>query len=267
MSTYGENLNQQLNTDSRVLGQSQSPNLSNVTFPISLKKRHYSSKGVNEVLDTTFNDFEPRNVDRDIERFFKLHNDLFFDIPKEGEKSHETLFIKSKDFLSDYIDPKDAQIFELTEEIADLNEEILNLRLQLLSGSSQVTIPSSEGLFPDENQDDIPDIEQDFSNFGTPRRLILVPGDNDLKKILKNPNNEYYKDKHYGKQIYKFKKKVKKKKNRYIVYEGSKGKVGKRFIRDLKDGKSYKISKRHWKSKNRTKVFKAPSGTNPESAS
>ncbi len=257
--SISEELNNKLNGNS-----SQGPSLSNVVFPISLKKRHHSAKGVREVLDTSFNDFKPNNKDRDIERFFKLHDELFFDIPKEGEKSHEILFTKSKDFLSDYIDPKDAQIFELTEEVADLNEEILRLRLELISGSAQVSIPSSDDLFPDDNEDGIPDIEQQFSNFGTPKRVILVPTNSDLVKILSDPNCEYYKDKHYGQQIYKFKKKVEKKTNRFVVYQGSKGKAGKRYIKDLKDGKSYKIPKRHWKSKNRTKVFKPSVSTNPD---
>jgi hypothetical protein len=259
-------INEELNN--KISGNStqglQGPSLSNVVFPIALKKRQHSARGVREVLDTSFNDFEPNNKDRDIERFFKLHDELFFDIPKEGEKSHTILFVKSRDFLRDYIDPKDNTILELTEEIADLNEEILNLRLQLLSGSSQITIPTSDQFLPDENEDNIPDIEQDFSNFGSPRRLILVPSNNDLKKILKNPNCEYYKDKFYGQQIYKFKKKVNKKKNRFVIYEGSKGKKGKRYIRDLNSGNSYKIGKRHWKSKNREKIFKPPVATNPE---
>ena len=240
------------------------PSLSNVVFPIALKKRQHSARGIREVLDTSFNDFEPNNKDRDIERFFKLHDELFFDIPKEGEKSHTILFVKSRDFLRDFIDPKDNTILELTEEISDLNEEILNLRLQLLSGSSQIEIPTSEDLFPDDNEDGIPDIEQQFSNFGTPKKLILVPKNNDLAKILKNPDNEYYKDKHYGQQIYKFKKKVDKKTGRFVVYQGSKGKSGKRYIKDLKNGKSYKIAKRHWKAKNREKIFKPPSATNPD---
>ena len=85
-----------------------------------------------------------------------------------------------------------------------------------------------------------------------------------MKKILKNPNCEYYKDKFYGQQIYKFKKKVNKKTNRFVIYEGSKGKKGKRYIRDLNSGNSYKIAKRHWKSKNREKIFKPPVATNPE---
>ena len=34
------------------------------------------------------------------------------------------------------------------------------------------------------------------------------------------------------------------------------GKTGKRYLKDMKDGKSYKIGKSKWKSKNRDKIFK-----------
>ena len=241
------------------------------TFPISLKKKQYSNRAINDIIDRSFSETETDDRTRDVKKFFQLHDKVFFDIPKEGEESHTTLMLKSRDFIRDYIDPKDQEIFALTEEITDLNEEIIRLQTQMLSTASIAELPDFEALassmddledsidlpqIVDTNNDGIDDSLQEFSNFGTPRRLILTPGNQELAKRLRKKDHFYYKDKYYGQQIYKYKKKVSGKKNRLVIYEGSKGKTGKRYLKDMKDGKSYKIGKSKWKSKNRDKVFK-----------
>ena len=241
------------------------------TFPIVLKKKQYSAKAINDMIDRSFGDANSNNKDRDIKKFFQLYDSVFFDIPKEGEESHTALMVKSRDFIRDYIDPKDQEIFALTEEITDLNEEIIRLQTQMLSTASIAELPDYEALassmddledsidlpqIVDTNNDGIDDSLQEFSNFGTPRRLILTPGNQELAKRLRKKDHFYYKDKYYGQQIYKYKKKVSGKKNRLVIYEGSKGKTGKRYLKDMKDGKSYKIGKSKWKSKNRDKIFK-----------
>lgn len=238
-------------------------------FPIVLKKKQYGAMSIGSLIDRSFSDSNTKNRERDIKKFFKLHDSVFFDLPKEGEESHTTLFTKSRDFLRDYVDPKDQEIFALTEEITDLNEEIIRLQTQMMSTASIAQLPDFEALADnleddleidipmlDENNDGIDDLTQSFSNFGSPRRLILQPKKGSLAKYLKKPDHFYYKDKYYGSQIYYYKKKLKGKKNRMVVYEGSKGKTGKRFLKDIKDGKSYKIGKSKWKSKNREKLFK-----------
>ena len=222
---------------------------------LKLKREQYSSTAVDNAIDRTFSDFEQSNTQRDIKRLFNLYNEVYFDVPKQGDESHTTLFVKSRDFIRDFVDPKDAEIFSLTEEITDLNQQILDLQIELVSGSFTQdieSIPTEEDFdvdeflpeMLDENNDGIDDLTQSFSSYGTPRRLILEPSNENLRNILSNPNNNYYKDEFYGKQIYKFKKKVDGEKNRTIVYEGSKGKTGKRFIFDINNGKSYKIAKR-----------------------
>ena len=241
------------------------------TFPISLKKKQYSNRAINDIIDRSFSETETDDRTRDVKKFFQLHDKVFFDIPKEGEESHTTLMLKSRDFIRDYIDPKDQEIFALTEEITDLNEEIIRLQTQMLSTASIAELPDFEALassmddledsidlpqIVDTNNDGIDDSLQEFSNFGTPRRLILTPGNQELAKRLRKKDHFYYKDKYYGQQIYKYKKKVSGKKNRLVIYEGSKGKTGKRYLKDMKDGKSYKIGKSKWKSKNRDKIFK-----------
>ena len=54
-------INEELNN--KISGNStqglQGPSLSNVVFPIALKKRQHSARGVREVLDTSFNEISP----------------------------------------------------------------------------------------------------------------------------------------------------------------------------------------------------------------
>ena len=52
---------------------------------------------------------------------------MFYEIPKTGEKSHTTLRVRSGDFLTNYIDPRDIEIQNLNEEIMELQQRILAL--------------------------------------------------------------------------------------------------------------------------------------------
>ena len=228
---------------------------------LKLRRQHYSSRDVESLLDRDFQDFDAKDKQKDIKRLFRIYDDVYFDMPKEGEESHTTLILKSRDFVRDFIDPKDVEIFDLTEQISDLNARILELEIQLISGSALPDVSEIDDdleaaeEFPDENNDGIDDRTQQFAEFGTPRRLILTPSNNDVARLLQNPRAEYYKDKYYGRQIYKFTKRGDAK-NKIVVYDGARKKTGKRFLVDIENGKSYKIPKRHWKSKNRKKLFK-----------
>lgn len=228
---------------------------------LKLQRQHYNSKDVEGLLDRDFQDFDAKDKQKDIKRLFRIYNDVYFDMSKEGEESHTTLILQSRDFVRDFIDPKDSEIFDLTEQIADLNARILELEIQLISGSALPDVSELDddlaeaAEFPDENNDGIDDRTQQFSEFGTPRKLILSPPNDDVARILINPRAEYYKDEYYGRQIYKFTKKGDAK-NKIIVYDGARGKTGKRYLVNIESGKSYKIPKRHWKSKNREKLFK-----------
>lgn len=228
---------------------------------LKLRRQHYSSRDVESLLDRDFQDFDAKDKQKDIKRLFRIYDDVYFDMPKEGEESHTTLILKSRDFVRDFIDPKDVEIFDLTEQISDLNARILELEIQLISGSALPDVSEIDDdleaaeEFPDENNDGIDDRTQQFAEFGTPRRLILTPSNNDVARLLQNPRAEYYKDKYYGRQIYKFTKRGDAK-NKIVVYDGARKKTGKRFLVDIESGKSYKIPKRHWKSKNRKKLFK-----------
>ena len=246
---------------------------------VQMNKSVYGNFEINTNVDSEFTELGRVDINRDVSTFFNLYDELFYDIPSSGGiESHENLVLRSTDYLRGYDDPKDATIESLNDQIEELQDRILELEarppisvegetlenLNKLAADVTSTIEDieedieadlAEPEIIDENDDGIDDTTQSFSNFGTPKRLILNTSSTKANNALKNPSCEYYKDKHYGSPIYIFEKKVDGKKDRVVVYLGAKGKVGRRFIKDLKDGKVYKIRKRHWKSKNYNKVY------------
>ena len=66
---------------------------------VKIEKKVYGAKSASDVIDRSFSELlkskEPINVDK----LFRLYNELFYDIPKEGEKSHTTLIVQSTDFV------------------------------------------------------------------------------------------------------------------------------------------------------------------------
>ena len=91
---------------------------------IKLTKTIYSTKSTDGIVDRSFSEFfktkDPVNVDR----FFSIYGELFYDIPKTGKNSHTSVIKQSTDYIKNYIDPRDEQITLLTERIIELEEEL-----------------------------------------------------------------------------------------------------------------------------------------------
>ena len=263
------------------------------TKTITTNKSIYGNFAINKNLDTTFTELISSDVGKDVTFLFRLYEELFFDIPRKGERnSHETLFLRSRDYLRGFVDPKDAEIESLTDQIEELLKRILELegrspievdgeglaefssQIEAATAELQETLETTteeiaetieeieediaevvEEVMTDDNNDGIPDNQQQFANYGNPKRVILVTGKSELDGPLSLPNYKYYKDKYYGRKIYKFKKKVDGKKNRLVLYDGAHGKKGKRYLIDFNSWKTHKIKKRHWKSKNYNKLY------------
>ena len=70
---------------------------------IKLTKTIYSTKSTDGLVDRSFSEFfkskDPINVDR----FFSIYEELFYDIPKAGEKSHTSVIKQSTDYIKNYI--------------------------------------------------------------------------------------------------------------------------------------------------------------------
>lgn len=99
---------------------------------ISMNREVYSKKKFNEVINNEFEELLRQEDTFTNEQFFKLYDNLFFDIPKLGLFSHQSLRDRSSEFLGE---------FNLTDEnniIDNLNNKILELEEALLL-ANQVT--------------------------------------------------------------------------------------------------------------------------------
>ena len=91
---------------------------------LRLKKQVFGIKGVDKVLDRNFSELSPEVEKFNVDKFFRLYDRLFFRIPKEGNQSHTSIIRKSTSYIGDYVDDKEYQIQNLTNEVARLSEAI-----------------------------------------------------------------------------------------------------------------------------------------------
>ena len=90
---------------------------------VELQKRHYGTKDASQLLDRSFSELTKTRDGISPANFFNLYRELFFDIPKVGENSHTTLMLDSKEYINDYVDPKDDQIQQLIDRVIELETE------------------------------------------------------------------------------------------------------------------------------------------------
>lgn len=103
---------------------------------INFNKTVYSLREFRDKIDLGFNELNSTRPNIDTQQFFNLYNELFFDIPKEGENSHTTIVQTSLDYLDDYISPlqsvidaKDLEIESLTQQLLTIQGELASLQL------------------------------------------------------------------------------------------------------------------------------------------
>ena len=102
---------------------------------INLNRKVYNKSDYLKTIDTSFNELLPPTpiVEKDsitVEQFFDYYDQLFFDIPKTGINSHNTLIQQSSEYVGDE---------QTNEEIEALVQEINSLRDQLLQNQTDLT--------------------------------------------------------------------------------------------------------------------------------
>ena len=94
---------------------------------IKIQKTVYKKDSFGKVIDTGFKSFvdtPPLDDTRTVENFFKDYEDLYLDIPVEGEgSSHRYLVERSSELLDLEDNLQDIQ--PLLDEIAELREQLL----------------------------------------------------------------------------------------------------------------------------------------------
>ena len=100
-----------------------------------LSKEVYAKEQYKQVIDTNFSQLVapssslPLEIVPTVDEFFQDYNTLFFQIPKTGNNSHETLIVSSTEYIG--YQPLGDEIRALTEEITSLREQLLDARQQL----------------------------------------------------------------------------------------------------------------------------------------
>jgi len=65
-----------------------------------------------------------------IEQFFQAYNDLFFDIPKIGINSHNTLIQQSTEYVGS--EQRDSELEALIQEVNDLRAQLLEAQQEII---------------------------------------------------------------------------------------------------------------------------------------
>lgn len=108
---------------------------------VDINKIVYSRNQYGKVINTNFTQLVPQSSQTSnqqtgptVAEFFDLYNQLFYEIPKTGNDSHETLIKRSSEYI-DY-QPADDTIQALLSEINSLQAENLLLNQQLVQAQT-----------------------------------------------------------------------------------------------------------------------------------
>lgn len=92
---------------------------------IELQKRHYGQSNVSELLDRGFSEIAKTKENISPDNFFNLYQELFYDIPKQGKRSHTFLIEESTKYVGGYEDPKEDKIQSLIDKVVDLETSMI----------------------------------------------------------------------------------------------------------------------------------------------
>lgn len=91
------------------------------------KKINFTKSINNSKKDKDFNEAIKIKKSLNIKEFFKIKNNVFYRIPKQGKKSHTSLILDSEAFLNNYQDIRDSRINQLIKDIETLESELSEL--------------------------------------------------------------------------------------------------------------------------------------------
>jgi len=101
---------------------------------VNFNLKTYNKFQFNNIINTEFTEFNQRDINEEAEQvntvsdFFNMYNSLFYEIPQRGENSHESIIIRSTDYI-DYVFENET-IEALQREITELREELLEEQLK-----------------------------------------------------------------------------------------------------------------------------------------
>lgn len=118
---------------------------------VDVKKTVFNKPQYIKTIDTTFSELGVTNMVEDIEstvdvtKFFEYYDELFYEIPANGEtNSHEYLVKTSGEYIN--YDQDSDIIQALQEEISALRQENLNLEIRAVKAETGEDIPIDPSL-------------------------------------------------------------------------------------------------------------------------
>jgi len=110
-------------------------NTINTTSQIPIEKQVFNKDQYGKVINTQFSQLLNQQIDEEtptftLEDFFTLYDQLFFQIPKEGDTdSHRFILQKEAEYLGVIINQDDIQA--LLDEITSLRQQVLDTQTAL----------------------------------------------------------------------------------------------------------------------------------------
>jgi hypothetical protein len=115
---------------------------------IKINKTVYDKNAYERLVDTKFSQIgapptpqQKLQEQPSVNKFFKLYNDLFYDIPENGEiDSHKYLIEKSSEYIN--YEANSEEILALQNEIADLRQQLLTEQKRIIELQTSIDINS-----------------------------------------------------------------------------------------------------------------------------
>ena len=105
---------------------------------IIFNKQVYNKNDYQKIIDTSFTQLGVQTIQQqltaqpNVEEFFNLYNELFYNIPELGStNSHEYLIKTSSEYIG--FEANNEEIIALQAEIAQLRTELLDSQKQVIS--------------------------------------------------------------------------------------------------------------------------------------
>lgn len=112
---------------------------------INFNKNVFDKNLYLKTIDTSFNELGVQPIQEQIDNqptiqeFFKMYNELFYEIPEIGDiNSHEYLVLTSAEYIGYENDSEEIQA--LKDEIASLRQELLEVQNELVDIAADTNI-------------------------------------------------------------------------------------------------------------------------------
>ena len=112
---------------------------------IEFNKQVFNKTSYEKVIDTSFKQLGVKSINEKVEEqptvndFFRMYNDMFYDINELGPtNSHEYLIKKSSEYIG--FEEKNEIIEALQNEISQLRTELLNTQKELIENQTQTSL-------------------------------------------------------------------------------------------------------------------------------